>query len=340
MTWLSLVLSLTVALCLLCLVPHGPTLGISSWLLESRTQELPGEPKTQPGDAESMASRCQRGYGFCKPHRCWRGVLPEKAKQPDASPRSTSSEWPGCYNLRQLQQWGRVWMSSLLEDENRADKDPKNTFSDWPGSFALCRLQKWVCFRAGVLPESEKQPSADAESPFSEWPGSFGFQRPENWVRFRTTGVCPESQKNPDAGQESVFSKWPGSSGLRRLQLWASDLPFLLGQLWEHSAQADVTCPLYWACQTSWLLCMVWIALGLWTNAERPCTPGSSATESSAVRAECRKKDSQSRYEQLRRVEHRMAAWDSLVRRLCLRELRHRHYGKAAQEPGSQPAAE
>lgn len=271
MTWLSLVLSLAGALCLLCLVPHGPRLGISSWLLlESRSQELPGEPNTQPGDAESMASRCQRSYGFCKPHRCWRGIPPEKAKQPDASPKSTSSEWPGCYSLQQLQQWGRVWMSFLLENENRADKAPKNTFSDWPGNFALCRLQKWVCFRAGVLPGAEKQPSADAESPFSEWPGSFGFQRPENWVRFRT--VCPESQKNRDAGPESAFCRCPGRSGRQRLQLCASELPFLLGQLWERRARAGVTCPLYWACQTAWLFCMVCIALGLRTNAEGPCT--------------------------------------------------------------------
>ncbi|XP_067997598.1 uncharacterized protein [Melanerpes formicivorus] len=322
--WLSPVVSLTVVLSLLCLLTDDPRLDISNSLLVSRRQVLPEELKEQPMGAERMAFKCPSGCGFCQHHGSRMGVLPEKAEQPAADPQCAFSEWPGSYSLRILKKWCKFWMSFLPENEKQPDTELKNTFSEWPGSVALRILQKCFCFRRDVLGKTEKQAGADPESPLSEWPGSFGLWRSQKWVRFRI-GLAHENLKKPDADCKGTFSKQPGGSGFGRHR--DPDLPFLPGQLWEHLVPADMICLLYWACQTVWLLCMVWVALGLWRNVKRPHGQGRSQTKDSW------------RYGLLCRMEDNVAMCYIAVHRLRLKELCRHYYKKAAQEQGSQPAA-
>ena len=161
----------------------------------------------------------------------------------------------------------------------------------FPGGPRLCVHSDWVILRIEVLPEDLKQPPVVAESVASEWSSSIGLRSPHGWVRVRTN-VVSEGLKQPPVVAESVASEWDSSIGLRSPHGWvrvrtnivpeglkelpagaesmASELPCPLGQLWDRLAQVDMTWLLRMAGQTVWLLCMAWIALGLWRNAKRP----------------------------------------------------------------------
>ena len=123
----------------------------------------------------------------------------------------------------------------------------------FPGGPRLCVHSDWVIHRTEVLPEDLKQPPIVAETVAAEWSSSIGLRSPHGWVRVRTN-VVSEGLKQLPAGAESM----------------ASELPCPLGQLWDCLAQVDMTWLLRMAGQTVWLLCMAWIALGLWRNAKRP----------------------------------------------------------------------